>query len=63
MYAYGKRYARHVALVYPWHEGAPCAGLASSWRHVSPDGVQVDVFFVDLRNGRGSVGDLLELIY
>ncbi|MBQ3266363.1 MAG: McrC family protein [Atopobiaceae bacterium] len=62
MYAYGKRYAERVVLVYPWHEGAPCAGLAPSWRHVSPDGVQVDVFFVDLRRGRKSLEELLGLI-
>ena len=52
MYAYGKRYAVNVVLVYPWHEGAPCVGLAPGWRHESRDGVQVDVFFVDLREGR-----------
>ena len=62
MYAYGKRYAENVVLVYPWHEGAPCVGLAPSWRHESRDGVQVDVFFVDLRDGQGSVRELLDAV-
>lgn len=62
MYAYGKRYAENVVLVYPWHEGAPCVGLAPGWRHVSPDGVWVDVFFVDLCDGQGSVRELLDVV-
>ena len=67
MYAYGQRYRaeseemQHVVLLYPWHEGVE-AGLMPKGRHVSSDGVQVDMFFFDLGNTRKSVDELLELV-
>ena len=67
MYAYGKRYGcddehnQHVILLFPWNASVP-AGLLPAGRHVSPDGVQVDMFFVDLANMRQTVSDLLDLI-
>ena len=66
MYAYGQRYRaegeemQHVVLVYPWHEGIE-PGLMLKGRHVSSDGVQVDLFFFDLGNAKRSVDALLEL--
>lgn len=67
MYAYGQRYAapgermQHVVLLYPWHEGVE-PGLMRGCRHVSKDGVQVDIFFVDLANARECLGELARLI-
>ena len=40
---------QHVVLVYPWHGGVR-PGLLPSGRHVSCDGVQVDMLFFDLSN-------------
>ena len=67
MYAYGRRYcegdeARHVLLLYPWHEKAPTKGLAQTWHHYSKDNVQVDVFFVDLVDKNTNLKELLELV-
>ena len=67
MYAYGQRFRadgesmQHVVLIYPWHEGVD-PGLTPEGRHVSSDGVQVDMFFFDLSNAAGSVSALLETI-
>ena len=67
MYAYGQRYRaegeqmQHVVLLYPWHEGV-VSGVMPTGRHVSSDGVQVDMFYFDLGNARKSVGELLELV-
>lgn len=67
MYAYGKRFAttdeqvQHVVLLYPWHKEV-CRGLYREARHTSKDGVQVDVFFVDLENMDRSIQGLLALI-
>ncbi len=67
MYAYGQRYRangesmQHVVLVYLWHEGVS-PGLMLDGRHVSSDGVQVDMFFFDLSNAAGSVSGLLETV-
>lgn len=67
MYAYGRRYrtrderTQHVVLLYPWHRGVR-PGLMSSGRHISPDGVQVDMYFVDLSNAEKSLAELLPLI-
>lgn len=67
MYAYGQRYRaegeamQHVVLLYPWHEGVE-PGLMPKGRHVSSDGVQVDMFFFDLGNARKSVDAVLELV-
>ncbi|MBR2683459.1 MAG: McrC family protein [Atopobiaceae bacterium] len=67
MYAYGKRFAttdeqmQHVVLLYPWHKEAT-RGLFREARHTSNDGVQVDVFFVDLEDMDGSMQELLALI-
>ena len=67
MYAYGQRYRvegeemQHVVLLYPWHEGVQ-PGLILEGRHVSSDGVQVDMFFFDLSNAAASVSSLLETI-
>lgn len=67
MYAYGRRYrgrdeVQHVILLYPWHEEVKRRGLLRSGRHVSPDGVQVDMFFVDLENMGKSMNDLIALL-
>ena len=67
MYAYGRRYrgkdeVQHVILLYPWHDEVKRRGLLRSGRHVSPDGVQVDMFFVDLGNMDKSVSDLIALL-
>lgn len=67
MYAYGQRYAtdgermQHVLLLYPWHEGVE-PGLMSEWSFVSKDGVQVDLFFVDLAKARQSLRELAEIV-
>lgn len=67
MYAYGQRYRaedesmQHVVLLYPWHEGVD-PGLIPEGRHVSSDGVQVDMFFFDLGNAAKSVDNLISLI-
>jgi 5-methylcytosine-specific restriction enzyme subunit McrC len=67
MYAYGQRYRtdgesmQHVVLLYPWHEGVQ-PGMMPEGRHVSSDGVQVDMFFFDLSNAATSVSSLLETI-
>ena len=67
MYAYGQRYRvkddenQHVVLLYPWHKGV-APGLAKGWRHTSIDGVQVDVFFIDIANIDVSLKDLIGLI-
>ena len=67
MYAYGRRYratderVQHVVLLYPWHRGVR-PGLVGGGRHVSPDGVQVDLFFVDLSMVEESLAELLRLI-
>ena len=67
MYAYGQRYRsdgeemQHVLLVYPWHGGVR-PGLLPSGRHVSCDGVQVDMFFFDLSRAGESVDALLETV-
>lgn len=67
MYAYGQRYAtagervQHVVLLYPWHKGVE-PGLMRAGRHVSRDGIQVDVFFVNLENARDSLRELVGLI-
>lgn len=55
MYAYGQRYSvegkvmQHMVLVCPWHGGVR-PGLLPSGSHVSCDGVQVDMLFIDLSN-------------
>lgn len=67
MYAYGQRYRaededmQHVVLLYPWHEGVK-PGLMPEGRHVSSDGVQVDMFFFDLSDAANSITSLLETI-
>ena len=67
MYAYGQRYRadsenmQHVVLLYPWHEGV-CSGLMREGKHVSCDGVQVDMFFFDLSNATQSTDELLKLM-
>ena len=67
MYAYGQRYRaegeemQHVILLYPWHEGVQ-PGMMPEGRHVSSDGVQVDMFFFDLSNAATSVSSLLQAI-
>lgn len=67
MYAYGQRYradgeeVQHVVLLFPWHEGVR-PGLLPEGRHVSRDGVQVDMFFFDLSNPLRSIAVLLETI-
>lgn len=67
MYAYGRRYCtrgermQHVVLLYPWHRGVR-PGLMDDCRHVSPDGVQVDSFFVDLSRAEESLSELLRLL-
>lgn len=67
MYAYGQRYraegeeCQHVVLVYPWHEGV-LPGLMPEGRHVSADGVQVDMFFFDLSDATKSAEELLSTI-
>ena len=64
MYAYGQRYRpkgekmQQVIMLYPWHEGV-CAGRMPEGRHISCDGVQVDLFFFDLSNANKSMGELL----
>ena len=67
MYAYGRRYrgkdeVQHVILLYPWHEGVKRCGLLRGGRHASPDGVQVDMFFIDLGNMGKSMSDLIALL-
>lgn len=65
MYAYGQRYRpdsedmQHVVLIYPCHDGIQC-GFLPDGRHVSSDGVQVDMFFFDLSDSGGSVKALLQ---
>lgn len=67
MYAYGRRYradgeeVQRVLLLYPWHKGVK-PGLWEKGSFVSPDGVRVDLFFVDLANMGKSVGKLLEVV-
>lgn len=67
MYAYGQRYRadgesmQHVVLLYPWHEGVN-PGMMPDGRHVSCDGVQVDMFFFDLSSAAESVSVLLETV-
>lgn len=67
MYAYGQRYRskeeanQHVVLLYPWHNSVE-PGLARGWRHTSVDGVQVDVFFVDLAKSDESLAELIGLV-
>ena len=67
MYAYGQRYRaenetmQRVVLLYPWHKDVK-PGLLESGRHVSKDGVQVDMFFIDLANMDKSVDELLDLL-
>ena len=68
MYAYGRRFLKprdemqHVILLYPWHAGVKRPGLLRSGKHVSPDGVQVDMFYVDLRKIEESMDKLIALI-
>lgn len=67
MYAYGQRYRaeaeelQRVILLYPWHEGVE-SGLKRDARLVSNDGVQVDLFFVDLANMSDSLEELIEVV-
>ena len=67
MYAYRQQYRaegesmQHVVLLYPWHEGVN-PGKMPEGRHVSSDGVQVDMFFFDLSNAAGSIAALLETV-
>ena len=67
MYAYGQRYRaegeemQRVILLYPWHEGV-ATGLAKSGRLTSSDGVQVDLFFVDLANMDAAISELLMVV-
>ena len=67
MYAYGQRYRadgedmQHVLLLFPWHEGVQ-PGLVPEGKHVSKDGVQVDMFFFDLGNPNRSIDALLAVI-
>lgn len=67
MHAYGQRYyaegegMQHVVLICPWYEGVP-SGLTPKSRHVSCNGVQVDMFFSDLSNAAKSVDDVKRLI-
>ena len=64
MYAYGKRYHspietnQHVVLVYPWHKGV-APGMMPEGRHMSSDGVQVEIFFFDVANPKTSVAEIL----
>jgi len=68
MYAYGQRYreegedVQHVILLYPWHRGGPEPGELTRGRHTSPDGVQVDMFLVDLSHMCESMQLLLETV-
>ena len=67
MYAYGQRYRaeneelQRVVLLYPWHEGVK-PGLREDERLTSSDGVQVDIFFVDLAKIDESLSELLRVI-
>lgn len=67
MYAYGQRYRadgegmQHVILLYPWHEGV-LPGLMPEGRHVSSDGVQVDMFFFDLGDAARSTEALVGIV-
>lgn len=67
MYAYGQRYRaegeemQHVVLLYPWHDGVQ-PGMMPEGRHVSSDGVQVDMFFFDLSNAAESITALIGTI-
>lgn len=67
MYAYGQRYRsesenmQHVVLLYPWHRDIQ-PGMMRSGRHVSSDGVQVGLFFIDLSNIQRSLRELLALV-
>lgn len=67
MYAYGQRYRpeaeamQHVILLYPWHKDVQ-PGILRNGKHVSSDGVQVDIFFVDLSNMQRSLNELLALV-
>ena len=67
MYAYGQRFRaegeqmQRVVLLYPWHEGVE-PGFLAKGRHVSYDGVQVDMFFVDLCNMKASLDELMDFI-
>ena len=64
MYAYGQRYRcagemmQRVILLFPWHKDVK-PGLLESGKHISKDGVQVDMFFVDLANMDKSMDELL----
>ena len=68
MYAYGRRFRKghndmqHVILLYPWHKGVRRSGLLRSGKRVSPDGVQVDMFYVDLRKIDESMNMLIALL-
>ena len=71
MYAYGQRYraecedTQHVVLIFPWNKSVDPVklerGLYADGRHVSKDGVQVDLFFFDLANARVSTEHLVWL--
>mgnify|MGYP000918478510 CR=1 FL=1 len=67
MYAYGQRYRaqgeemQHVVLLFPWHEGVR-PGLMPKGRHVSSDGVQVDMFFFELGEAARSIDALLGIV-
>lgn len=52
---------QRVVLLYPWHEGVE-PRLCIGGRHTSSDGVQVDMFFVDLANMQKSMDELLGAI-
>ncbi len=64
MYAYGRRYradgeeVQRVVLLYPWHKGV-VPGLQVKEGFTSPDGVRVDLFFVDLARMGESVGEII----
>ncbi len=67
MYAYGRRYradgeeVQRVVLLYPWHKGVE-SGLQVKEGFTSPDGVQVDLFFVDLARMGESVRELVRVV-
>ncbi|NLD05712.1 MAG: restriction endonuclease, partial [Synergistaceae bacterium] len=56
MYAYSKKYeADSIILVYPYTEDVSKTDI----RYTSHDNVQVNVFFIDLRNTDDSISKLL----
>ena len=52
---------QHAVPLYPWHEGV-ASGIMQNGRHMSCDGVQVDMPFFDLGDPKKSIDALLELM-